>query len=470
MSTHPPPGPVSWTPLGQLLPVRRDILGFLARLASDYGDVASFRVGHIRAVLLNHPDHIQEVLATNHRNFVKGRPLRLAKELLGEGLLTSEGRFHSRQSRIVGPALHPQRLQGYAPHVTEYTIRMSRAWDDGAQVNILDEMVRLATAIAGKTMFSWDMDSSVAAGIGQALEDAMSLFSRVSIPGAAWLLHLPLPSNRRFFRARAHMDDVIYGLIDERRRRPGEAHDLLSMLLQAQDSEGDQGRMTDEQVRDEALTLFLTAFDTVSLSLTWVWYALARHPEVEAALWAELERVLGGRPPTVEDLANLPYLRMILSETLRLYPPIYAIAREAVGAFSVGGYGIPPGTLVLMSPYVMQRDPRYFAEPERFDPLRWDPAAGTRPPRFAYFPFGGGPRGCIGQAYALQEASLVIATLAQCWRLRVAPGFTLELRPLINLRPRAGIHMIPEARTGPDSPAGARRADSAGTSRGRPRK
>jgi cytochrome P450/pimeloyl-ACP methyl ester carboxylesterase len=442
-----PPGPTSWNPLGQLLPLRSDILGFLTRLAEEYGDVSSFRAGTIRAVLLNHPDHLQEVLATNHRNFVKGRPLRLARQLLGEGLLTSEGELHARQSRIVTPALHPQRLPGYGPAVTDCAARLGRGWTAGTQVNILDEMIRLALAIAGKTMFGWNVDSSVAAGIGRALDDAMSLFSRVSLPGAEQLLRLPLPSNRRFFRARAHLDQVIYGLIEERRRRPGEVRDLLSMLLLAQDSEGDRVRMTDRQVRDEALTLFLTAFDTVSLSLTWVWYALARNPEVEARLWEELDRVLGGRTPMVEDLASLPYTRMVLSETLRLYPPVYAIARESVAEFSVGGFTVPAGTLVLMSPYVTQRDRRYYADPERFDPSRWDPATGSRPPRFSYFPFGGGPRGCIGQAYALQEASLIIATLAQRWRLRLAPGYKLVLRPLINLRPRAGIPMIPEARS-----------------------
>ena len=447
MSARYPPGPRAWTPLGQLLPVRRDILGFLTRLAAEYGDVASFRVGPIRAVLLNHPDHIQEVLAANHRNFVKGRPLRLAKELLGEGLLTSEGELHLRQSRIVSPVLQPQRLPGYAPAVTEYALRTGQGWSEGAPLNILDEMTHLALAIAGKTMFSWDVGASVAADIGRALEDAVSLFSRVSLPGAERLLRLPLPSNRRFFRARARLDAVIYQLIEERRRGPGEAHDLLSMLLLAQDGEGDRGRMSDRQVRDEALTLFLTAFDTVSLSLTWVWYALARHPEVEAALWAELDRVLAGRSPGVEDLGNLPYTRMVLSETLRLYPPIYTIARETIGPFGVGGYTVPAGTLVLMSPYVIQRDPRFWVDPERFDPRRWDPATGRKPPRFSYFPFGGGPRGCIGQAYALQEASLVLATLAQRWRLRLASGSSVVLRPLINLRPRSGIRMIPAERT-----------------------
>lgn len=447
MSTARPPGPRAWTPLGQLLPIQRDVLGFLSGLAREYGDVAWFTVGPIRAVLLNHPDHIQDVLVTNHRNFVKGRPLRLAKELLGEGLLTSEGELHGRQSRIVSPVLHPQRLPGYGPVVTDYALRASQCWSDAAPIDILEEMTRLALAVAGKTMFSWDIDTAVADGIGRALDDAVRLFSRVALPGAERLLRLPLPSNRRFFRARAHLDAVIYGVIEERRRNPGGQNDLLARLLQAQDSEGDHARMTDRQVRDEALTLFLTAFDTVSLSLTWVWYALARHPEAATALRDELDRVLGGRLPTVEDLARLPYTRMVLSEALRLYPPIYTIAREALASFSAGGYTIPGGTLVLMSPYVMQRDPRYFAEPERFEPLRWDSATAAKPPRYAYFPFGSGPRGCIGQAYALQEASLILATLAQRWGLELVPGYRLVLRPLINLRPRSGIPMIARERS-----------------------
>ena len=447
MSASRPPGPRARTPLGQLLPVRRDVLGFLTRSRPAVRRRGLVHAsGPIRAVLLNHPESIQDVLITNHRNFVKGRPLRLAKELLGEGLLTSEGEAHARQARIVGPVLHPQRLPGYAPVVAEYAMRAGERWSEGSAIDILDEMTRLALAIAGKTMFSWDIDTAVADGIGRALGDAVRLFSRVSLPGAERLLRLPLPSNRRFFRARAHLDAAIFGVIEERRRNPRRQDDLLARLLQAQDTEGDQSRMTDRQVRDEALTLFLTAFDTVSLSLTWVWYALARHPEAASALREELDRVLGGRPPVVEDLDNLPYTRMVLSETLRLYPPIYAIAREAVGPFEVGGYAVPGGTLVLMSPYVMQRDPRYFADPERFNPQRWDPTTGAKPPRCAYFPFGSGPRGCIGQAYALQEASLILATLAQHWRLELKPGYRLVLRPLINLRPRSGMPMIPRRR------------------------
>jgi cytochrome P450 len=436
-----PPGPKARTPLGHLTAIRRDVLGFLSRVAGEFGDIAWFRVGPMPVVLLNHPDYIQDVLLAHHREVVKGRPLRLARQLLGEGLLTSEGDHHARQSRIVSPSLHPQRLHAYGSVVADYTARLGEVWTDGATVDILEEMIRLATAIAGRTMFHWDISPAVASDIGKSLGDAMALFSRVSLPYAERLLLLPLPSNRRFFRARAHLDAVIYRLIEERRGDKRDQGDLLSMLLLARDSEGDGGGMTDRQVRDEALTLFLTAFDTVSLSLTWTWYLLAQHPEAAARLEEELDEVLAGRPPTVDDLARLPYTRAVLAESLRLYPPVYAIAREAVVAFEVGGYPIPPGTLILMSPYLMQRDPRYYPDPTRFEPRRWDHAAGPRPPRFSYFPFGAGARGCIGQPYALQEAALILATLAQRWRLALVPGPPVRLRPLINLRPSDGIRM-----------------------------
>jgi cytochrome P450 len=444
-----PPGPKSNSPLGHLVEVRRDILGFLTRVAAEFGDVAYFRIGHLRIVLLSHPDYVKEVLLTNNRNFVKGRPLKLAKWLLGEGLLTSEGDFHARQSRIVQPSLHSQRLHTYGSVMTDYAVRLSDRWQAGITVDIAHEMARMATAIAGKTMFNWDVDSEVAAGIDNALNDAMALFSRVTIPFAEWLLLLPLPSTFRFYRAKAHFDSTIYRLIKERRATRHDHGDLLSMLLVAQDAEGDGTGMTDRQVRDEALTLFLTALDTVSVALTWTWYLVSQHEDVEARLHAELEQVLGGTPPTVDDLARLPYTRMVVSEALRLFPPNYAIAREALEAFSVGGYAVPAGTLILMSPYVIQRDARFFRDPSRFDPERWNPELAEKPQKFAYFPFGGGPRGCIGQSYAVQEATLVVATLAQRWRMRLAPGHPVGFRPLINLRPSHGMRMVLERRPRP---------------------
>jgi cytochrome P450 len=427
-----------------MLGIRRDIVGFLTRVAAEYGDVVWFRVGPVGVVLLNHPDYIRDVLQTNSRNFVKGRPLHLAKRLLGEGLLTSEGDFHAHQSRIVQPALHAERIQSYGAVMTDYAERWSSEWRDGATVDMMREMTSLATTIAGKTLFHWDLEAAEAAGIVTALEEATSLFSRASLPFAEWLLKLPLPSTRRFYRAKAHLDAAIHNLIAERRRDGRDRGDVLSMLLTAQQAAVDGDRMTDTQVRDQVLTLFLTALDTTSLALTWTWYVLSQHPAEEAELHAELDRVVGHRPPTMDDVERLPYTRMIFLEAMRLYPPIYAMARQALDAFEVGGYTVPAGTLVLMSPYVMQRDRRYYPDPDRFDPRRWDAQAAPKAPKFAYFPFGGGPRGCIGQSYAMLEGVLIIATLARHWRMRVAPGHAVAFQPLINLRPRYGMPMVLE--------------------------
>jgi cytochrome P450 len=429
--------------------VRRDILGFLERLAADYGDVAAFSVGPISAVLLNHPDHVAEVLVARHHDVVKGRPLRLARRLLGDGLLTSEGALHARQSRLVSPALHAQRVRRYAGDVAELAERLGDEWRDRATVDMMGEMVRLATAVAGRTMFRWEMDPPTAAAIGRALDDAVALFSRVSVPLAERLLWLPFRSNLRFARARDYLDRVIYRLIAERRTDGRDHGDLLSLLLGARD-EASGGGMSDRQLRDEALTLFVTAFDTVSLAMTWTWYLLARHPAAVTLLEQELDRVVPARPPTADDLPALGYTRSVVAESLRLFPPVYAIAREAVVPLEVGGFTIRPGTLILVSPYLLQRDPRFFADPTRFDPRRW--VDGPKPPRFAYFPFGGGARGCIGQAYALQEAALILATLARRWRATLADPAPVRVRPLINLRPADGLPMVLHARpTGPAS-------------------
>jgi len=443
-----PPGPKARTPLGHLLAFRRDVVGFLSSVAAEYGDVAWFKVGPIGVALLNHPDYVRDVLQTNHRNFLKGRPLQLARRLLGEGLLTSEGDVHQRQSRIVQPAFHAERIQAYGAVMTDCAVRWSAGWSDSATLDMLSEMTSLATAIAGRTMFHWDVASTVARGIGSALTDAMSLFSRASIPFAELLLKLPLPSTRRFYRAKARLDAVIYGLIAERRHETGDGDrgDLLSMLLLAHDPQGNGVGMTDTQVRDEALTLFLTALDTTSLALTWTWYLLSQHPTVEGELHGEIDRVLRDRVPTIADIERLDYTRMVFSEAMRLYPPIYAIARQAIAPFAVGPYTLPAGTLVLLSPYVMHRDPRYYPDPGRFDPQRWSAQATSRPPKFAYFPFGGGPRGCIGQSYAMQEAVLVLATLARHWRMRLVPGHHVAFEPLINLRPKHGMPMVLERR------------------------
>jgi cytochrome P450 len=437
--TKLPPGPKPKIPLINLFRFRRDSLAFLRDIAREYGDIVHFKMGPLRIVLLNHPDLIKEVLSTQHSNFVKGRPLEMAKVLLGEGLLTSEGEFHKRQSRIMQPAFHSKMMNLYMPAMTAYATRLMNGWEDGMRVDMMKEMVKMSTGIAGKTMFNVDIDEETPE-INQALESIMSLSRRVTLPFAELLLKLPLPGTIRFFRAKTRLDNTIFRIIDERRRSKLNNGDLLSLLLQAQEETG-SGGMSDQQIRDEALTLFLTAFDTTSIALTWTWYLLSQNPAVEAELHAELDRVLQGRFPTLDDYPQLKFTRMVLTESMRMYPPIYIIARQALEDFSIGNYTVPGGTIVLMSPYLIHRDSRFHPEPSLFNPHSWTERSGGQHPRYAYFPFSEGPRSCIGQHYAWLEGILVLASIAQFWRINLVPDHPVEMAQLLNLRPKYGMMM-----------------------------
>lgn len=436
-----PPGPLNIPPLGHLLEFRRDSVAFLRKISDEYGDIVQCKMGPIRVVYLNHPDYLKEVLTTHYTNFVKGRPLEMAKELLGEGLLTSEREFHHRQSRIMQPAFHRKMMDLYAPAMTEYSTRLMDGWKEGQTVDMMTEMVKMSTGIAGKTLFNVDILEE-APQINQSLEDVMSLFGRVTVPGAEFLLKLPLPGNRKFFRARAKLDETIYKIIEDRKRNPLPNGDLLSLLLQAQADAATEGGLTDLQIRDEALTLFLTAFDTTSLALTWTLYLLSQHPQVEAELHAELDTVLQGRLPAMQDYPQLKFTRRVFEESMRLYPPIYIISRQAVEDFPIGDYIIPAGSIVLMSPYLIHRDPRFYKDPDQFNPHSWDERPSGASNRYEYIPFSVGPRSCIGQHYAWLEGVMVLASLAQSWRFRLAPGHPVELAQLLNLRPRHGMKMV----------------------------
>ena len=438
--TKLPPGPKTKLPLGHLFSFRRNSLGFLIEIAREYGDIVHFKIGPFRVVLLNHPDFIKEVLTTQHRNFVKGRPLEMAKELLGEGLLTSEGEFHKRQSQIIQPAFHRKMIESYAPAMTEYATRLMNGWEDGMTVDIMEEMVKLSTSIAGKTMFNVDIERE-APEINQALNTVMSLFGRITLPFSEWLLKLPLPGTNRFYKAKARLDHTIYSIIDERRRSKWDNGDLLSLLLRSQHENGGAGGMSDQQVRDEALTLFLTALDTTSLALNWTWYLLSQNREVEGKLHEEVDRVLQGRIPTAEDITQLKYTRMVLGESMRIYPPIYVISRQALEDFSIDQYIVPAGTIVLMSPYLIHHDPRFHPDPEQFNPAAWDKHSTGLSSKYEYFPFSRGPRSCIGESYAWMEGVLVLATIAQSWRFKLVPDHPVELLPLLNLRPKYGMMM-----------------------------
>ena len=440
-----PPGPKRGLPFSSLLAYRRGPLPYFQNLATRYGDLSFFRIGPQEAFFLNHPDLIKEVLVTNNQNFMKGLVLQRAKRLLGEGLLTSEGEFHRRQRRLAQPAFHRQRLASYAEVMIDYATRTSQRWQDGATLDISQEMMRLTLNIVGKTLFDADVESD-SGEVGEAMTVVMELFDTLTLPFFELLSKFPLPQLRRFDAARTKLDRIIFGLVEDRRRSAVDRGDLLSMLILAQDEEGDGGQMSDQQLRDELLTIFLAGHETTANAMTWTWYLLSQHPDVETRLHRELDEVLGCRRPEFTDTTQLHYTEMVLAESMRLYPPAWAIGRLAIADCEVGGYFIPKKSLVLASQYVMHRDERYYENPLKFDPERWTPEAREARPQFAYFPFGGGPRRCIGEGFAWMEGILLLATLARNWSLRLVPHHPVVLKPVVTLRPKYGMKMTLERR------------------------
>jgi cytochrome P450 len=444
---HPPvpPGPPQVPLLGSLLAFRRNPLAFLLDVAQRYGDVVYYRFGRADVYLLKNPEHIKDVLVTHQHNFVKGRGIQWAKLFLGEGLLTSEGEFHRRQRRLSQPAFHRHRIGAYAAIMAEYADKARARWHDGQAVAFESEMHALTLAIAGRTLFGEDM-AGEAAEIGAALTDVLSLFPRFALPFARTIQRLPLPSNRRFDRARARLDATVYRIIALRRRSGVDQGDLLSMLMAAQDDEGDGGRMSDVQLRDEVMTLLLAGHETTANALCWTFYLLSQNPEAEARLHAEIDDVLDGRLPGLEDVPRLRYAEQVFAESMRLYPPAWGVGRKVVADHPLGEWTLPAGALVSMSPWVTHHDERLFPDPFRFDPDRWLPEARAARHRFSYFPFGGGARQCIGEPFAWMEGVLLLATLGQRFRFRLASGAVVEPEALITLRPRGGLPMIAESR------------------------
>ena len=436
-----PPGPRSLVPGSALISFRLHPIKFLTTLASDYGDIAYVGAGSQHYFFINNPDYIKAILVTNQASFKKGRGLEQAKRMLGNGLLTSEGEVHHRQRRLAQPAFHRDRIARYAEIITAYADRLQRErWSDDQTVDIANEMTRLTLAIVGKTLFDAETEDD-AEQVRQAVSDCMRLFRRYLLPFSELLYRLPLPVNRRYREARQRLNAIIYGIIRERRKDPADRGDLLSMLLMAQDEEGDGGHMTDTQLRDEAITIFLAGHETTANALTWTWYLLSQHPEIYERLHAEVDRTLCGRIPTADDFPRLRLVEMALTEAMRLYPPVWVMGRRALHDCEVGGYTIPPGAMLLMSQYLMHHDARYFPDPLRFDPDRWTPEARASRPQFSYFPFGGGGRRCIGEGFALMEGVLILATIAQKWHLRLEPNQRIEMQPLITLRPKYPIRM-----------------------------
>lgn len=439
--------------VGVLPEFRKDPPEFLRRTAAELGDIVFLKLGPQNVYLISRPEWIKDVLVTHQSSFKKSRMLEKAKVLLGEGLLTSEGDFHKLQRRLVQPAFHRERLAGYATSMVESSVVCRDRWHAGAELDVSREMMHLTLAIVAKTLFGADV-AGEADEIGSALTEVLGLFDTLMKPFSEWMEKLPLPSVRRFQRARARLDETIYRIIAERRASGSGSEDrgdLLSMLLLAQDEET-SGRMTDQQIRDEALTLFLAGHETTANALTWTWYLLSQNPDAESKVHAEIDRVLDGRAPSFDDLPQFKYLEAVIAEAMRLYPPAWAIGRRALVDYTVGDFTLPAQSIVLLCPYAVHRDPRWFPDPLRFDPDRWRPEIADQRPKFSYFPFGGGARVCIGERFAWMEGVLLLATLAQRWRLRLAPDQRVEHRAMITLRAKYGMRMVAESR-GQGSPA-----------------
>ena len=431
-------GPKGKLLFGNYFEFDRDPLNFILRCSQDYGDIVRLKAFNLEFYLLNHPDLIEEVLVTKNKIFIKDKGLktRSSRRLFGQGLLTSEGDFWLRQRRLSQPAFHKERIAGYGAVMVRDTTRMINQWKNGEVRDIHADMMRLTLGIVAETLFGTDATAN-AEVVGNALEIVSEQFS--SQGGISQLLDnlFPTPNYLKFEKVVQRLDEIIYQIIDQRRAHTGDRDDLLSMLLKARDDDG--SRMSDKQLRDELMTLFLAGHETTALTLSWTWLVLGQHPEVERKLFEEIESVLGERMPAVADLPRLQYTDMVVKESMRLYPPAWMIGREAMEDCEIGGCRIPKGAQVLMSQWSMHRNPGYFSDPIRFHPERWQMEESKRLPKYAYFPFGGGPRLCIGNAFAMMEANLILATIAQKCRLELQPNQKITPMPSITLRPKEGI-------------------------------
>jgi cytochrome P450 len=441
-----PPGPYINTPLAviaQLVPrlFPFDPLAFGLDNARRFGDILHYHVGPLHVYQLNHPDFARQILVEEAERFHKATLIKRAfQPFAGEGLLTSDGALWRQQRKLMQPAFNHSHLTTYGAVMVEHAQRMADAFTDGEVLEVTATMAELTLGIVVRCLFGADISHEVS-DIGRlmvAVLDAANqrLNSPVHLP--SWV---PTPRNVREKRALARVDLLFHQLIAKRRAAAGGASDdLLSVLLAAADEESG-ARMSDQQLRDEMMTLFLAGHETTATALTWTWYLLSQHRDVEDRLHAELDRVLQGRAPSVADLPKLPYTDMVVREAMRLYPSAPGVAREPIVDVTIGGYTVPKGSLVTVNSYALHRDPRFFPNPDRFEPERFAPGWEDRVPRYAYLPFGGGPRVCIGNGFAMMEARLIVATIAQRWRLVLEPGQTIVPIQLVTVRPRGGIRM-----------------------------
>jgi cytochrome P450 len=435
-----PPGPRGYPFLGVLPQLRSDPIHTFLDAADRYGDVVHLKAGPYHGFLLSDPADIKHVLQDNARNYHKSPLYDRVRDGLGNGLLTSEDSFWLRQRRLAQPAFHRQRLIAMADAMADCTEQMLEQWERTASVegtiDVVAEMMALTQAIIVRTMFSTDLGAT--AGIVNRTWPIINRRIGETFWSTKLETRLPLPANRRFGRALRELEEVVYRIIADRRRTRRDEPDLLSMFLSARDEETGTG-MTDRQLRDEVMTMLLAGHETTSLALSWTYYLLSRHPEIERRVEDEVDRLIGARRPAFADVDRLICTRRVLDESLRLYPPAWGFSRLALGDDEVGGYRVPKGSIVFLIPFVVHRRPKLWPDPDRFDPDRFAPERDAERPRFAYIPFGGGPRGCIGNQFAMVEAQLIVAAIAQRYRIELLPGQDIRPEPLITLRPTPGI-------------------------------
>ncbi len=437
-----PPGPRGLPVVGNALQFQRDPLTFLRRNQYQYGRMVGLRLGNDTVVAFFRPEHVRYFLMEHPRNFKKpnlGNGANL-KVFLGDGLLTTDGDFHRQQRRLVQPAFHKKRVEGYADTIVQFTQEMLDTWQAGAQLDMAQAMQRLTLRIILKSLFNIDSPTQVAT-LGHAFNEVINNTARRLSALDQLKRYLSREQNRRRDTGLRTIDDFVYELIAQRRAEGRDMGDVLSMLLDAQD-EG--YTMTDKQVHDQVLTFVAAGHETAQNTLSWIFYLLSRHPTAYEKLLTELQTVLAGRTPTVADLAKLPYLEWVINESWRVYPPAWIQGRRAIEAFDLDGYHFPANTVALLSQWVTHNLPDIWGDPEHFRPERWDPASGQKMPQGAYFPFGGGPRICIGMPFAEMETKLLLASILQCYTPRLVPGFPVVIQPRVTLRSKYGMHMVLE--------------------------
>jgi len=438
-TTRSLPGPRGHWLLGVLPHVRKDILGFFDDCHREFGDAAYFRAGNRRSMLLSHPADIETVLVTENRRFIKNYALQFLRPLLGNGLVLNEGNAWLRQRRLVQPAFSKQRVESYAPAMVECTERLLAGWQPGQVRNLHMEMVELTMSIAGRTLLGIDVGeqfAEVTRCMEAVMHDFLSRFGS-ALPIPFWM---PTPKNLKLRRTIRRLDGILQTLISERRASSAGRDDFLSLLLAARDEEDGSG-LTDRQARDEVMTMFLAGHETTANALAWTWQLLGQHPEVQEQARGEVRSVLGGRPPTAADIPRLPLVEAILKESMRLFPPAYVVGRRPIEDITIGGHFIPAGMNVLMCPWIVHRDERWFDRARAFDPARWLDGRTQGLPKYAYFPFGGGPRVCIGNGFAMFEGTLILAMIVQRFRMDLLNPLPARIQPAITLRPGEPIEM-----------------------------